>query len=144
MRFAILALLLAALVPATATASSDRAYPVKVVWKFARGVSNILRSPGEIPVNSYKEARGSQLAGENQGGQMLGYFTGTITGIGYMLARIGVGVFDIATFPIPTKSLMQPPVPDGFIGMLTSDQEITNRPPRHHFKQRAHTEAPLR
>ena len=59
------------------------------------------------------------------------------TGTGFMLARIGSGVFDIATFPIPTRSLMQPPTPDGFFETLMSDKEIRNRPPRGHISPRA-------
>ncbi|MEE8509089.1 MAG: exosortase system-associated protein, TIGR04073 family [Myxococcota bacterium] len=137
MRYAIVALALALMVPAEAEARSGRSYPVKIIWKLGRGLANIVRSPVEIPVNSYKEARGANLAGDNTGGQILGYFAGTITGVGFMIARIGSGVFDIATFPIPTKSLMQPPIPDGFIETLTNDKQIRNRPPRHHISPRA-------
>ena len=114
MRRSILALILILAIPAvptTAFASTDRSYPVQCLWKFGRGLYNIVKSPVEIPVNSYKEARGARLAGDNSGGQVLGYIAGFFTGTGYMLARIGTGVFDMTTFVWPTDALMQPPIP---------------------------------
>ena len=138
MRYAILALALvtALTIPAAAQAREGRAYPVKIIWKLARGMANIVRSPIEIPVNSYKEARGANLAGDNTAGQLLGYFVGMATGVGYMVARIGTGTFDIATFFIPTGALMQPPVVASFLETLNSDKELRNRPPRHHISPR--------
>jgi hypothetical protein len=38
-------------------------------------------------------------------------FAGGATGVGYMFTRIGVGFFDVLTFPWPTKPVMQPPTP---------------------------------
>jgi putative exosortase-associated protein (TIGR04073 family) len=134
MRRTILVLALALLLPAAAHANTDRSYPVKILWKFGRGVYNVVKSPVEIPVNSYKEARGAKLAGDNTSGQVLGYLVGIFTGTGYMFCRIGTGIFDIVTFPWPTKALMEPPVADGFFATITSDKEITNRPPRHHIE----------
>lgn len=131
MRSAILAIGVVALFALSPTqAGAERAYPVKIIWKFGRGVENILKSPVEIPVNMYKEAHWAELQGENAGGQMIGYFTGTITGIGYMFARIGVGVFDIVTFPVPTGPVMTPSAPDGLFETIAKDTSLEAQPIR--------------
>ena len=130
MRFAILAFCLVAFfgsVPSVATAE-ERAYPVKIIWKFGRGLENILKSPVEIPVNMYKEAHRAEVRGENAGGQAIGYFTGTITGIGYTLARIGVGIFDVVTFPVPTRPVMLPSAPDGLFEAIAKDPSLAAQP----------------
>jgi putative exosortase-associated protein (TIGR04073 family) len=131
MRHATLALSLVALLGfMPSVAAAERAYPVKIIWKFGRGLENIIKSPVEIPVNMYKEAHRAEIGGENAGGQMIGFLTGTITGIGYTLARIGVGVFDIVTFPVPTPPVMLPSAPDGLVETIAKDSGIDAQPVR--------------
>ncbi|MCZ6463653.1 MAG: exosortase system-associated protein, TIGR04073 family [Proteobacteria bacterium] len=139
MKRLIIAITLALFIPAAASAGTDRSYPVKIGWKFGRGLYNIVKAPVEIPVNSYKEARGADLGGDNAGGIVLGYIVGVFTGTGYMMARVGTGVFDMTTFFWPTEALMKPAVADGFFAVLTSDRDITNRPPRHQLEPQAHS-----
>jgi putative exosortase-associated protein (TIGR04073 family) len=132
MRHATLAFGLVALLgflPSNA-AAQERAYPVKIIWKFGRGLENILKSPVEIPVNMYKEAHRAEVRGDNAGGQAIGYFTGTLTGIGYTLARIGVGVFDVVTFPVPTDPIMHPSAPNGLFETIAMDSGIDAQPIR--------------
>jgi putative exosortase-associated protein (TIGR04073 family) len=95
--------------------SAGRAYPVRIVYKFWRGVENVLGAPFEISYNSLKEGQLACAGGGNLRDQSAGLSTGLITGIGYMVARIAVGVFDIVTFPVPTAPLMDPATPDSVI-----------------------------
>lgn len=130
MRYLALVFVLSIALPTGASAEgNDRAYPVEILWKLGRGVHNVLRSPSEVPTNMLKEARGAEMAGGNSGSQMVGYFVGTFTGIGYMAARIGTGVFDVVTFPVPSGPIMEPSVPDGALAMLVRDPNIERRPP---------------
>ena len=101
--FATLALVLAGPAPA-----ADRAYPYAVSKKFARGMSNLLRSPMEIWRNARKESCHSFRAGGNYNRNAASGFAGGVVGFGYMLARIAVGAYEIATFPIPSDPVMYP------------------------------------
>ena len=130
MRHLTLLLLFAIALPTSASADgNDRAYPVEVLWKLGRGLHNIVRSPAEVPSNMLKEARSAQMEGVNAGGQAVGYFVGTFTGLGYMVARIGTGVFDVVTFPIPSGPIMKPSVPDGAFAALGRVADIDRRSP---------------
>ncbi len=111
---AILALVLLAPSASRADAydvNQSRAFPVKMLHKLGRGLTNICKSPTEIPYNMIKE--GSLIA--RDGGswldQELGSSIGFFTGIGYMVARIGVGVVETVTFFAPIPPLMEPAAP---------------------------------
>lgn len=118
-----LALALTPIAPDVAAAGSDRAYPVQIVSKLWRGAVNVLLSPAELPVNSYKEARRAEMTGGNAGQTMVGYGTGFVTGVGYGVARVGVGLFDMVTFPIPTAPVMQPAAPNLLVETLAERDE---------------------
>ncbi len=62
--------------------------------KLGRGVSNIFNAPTELveTVNRIND---------DEGNNALGY--GIVKGTGRMLARIGVGVWEVLTFPFPTN-----------------------------------------
>ncbi len=126
----VLALLIAAPSIASAAPDADRAYPVRILWKLGRGFQNLAAAPVEIPVNMFKEAEGAKLAGDNVGGVLVGYFAGTFTGIGYMFARVGVGLFDVFTFPWPTQPVMEPATPDRFIETLAKQPDRSHHPPQ--------------
>jgi putative exosortase-associated protein (TIGR04073 family) len=130
-----LVLLIAAPSLASAETTTDRAYPVRVLWKLGRGLHNLVGAPSEIPVNAFKEAEGAKLAGDNVGGVLVGGFTGTFTGVGYMFARMGVGLFDVVTFPVPTGPVMQPATPDGFLETLAGGPDRSHHPPQTYTKQ---------
>lgn len=119
----ILSVAIAALIiamPALAGAEG-RAYPVETISKFGRGLENILASPIELPVNMFKQARDAEKRGDNDTGVEVGYFTGFFVGVGFVLARIGVGVADIVSFPVPTKPFMSPATPDGLFEVIDKD-----------------------
>jgi putative exosortase-associated protein (TIGR04073 family) len=71
-------------------------------------LTNIALSPFEIPNQMIKEAKRHDTVG----GAVAGYVTGIPVGCGWMLYRLGVGVFDFVTGPIPIptyeKSYIQP------------------------------------
>lgn len=96
-------------------------YPVEVISKLGRGISNVVSSPTEISVNMYKQARQAEEGDGNGSGIGVAYFTGLFVGIGFMVARIGVGVADILSFPVPTRPMMNPPTPDGLIETIEKD-----------------------
>lgn len=104
------------------SAAEGRAYPVETISKLGRGLQNIFASPSEIPVNMFKQAREAERRGDNFSGVEVGYFTGFFVGIGFMIARIGVGVAEVVSFPIdPTNPFMSPATPDGFFTTIDKD-----------------------
>ena len=96
-------------------------YSAEAISKLGRGLSNVVFSATEISVNMYKQARQVEEGDGNCSGIGVGYFTGLFVGIGFMLARIGVGVADIVSFPVPTRPMMNPPTPDGLIETIEKD-----------------------
>ena len=110
MRSVALAIVLLLATPAVAQA--ERPYHVKIFAKFARGVVNVAFSPTEIYINGYKEGTYASRRDDITWADVyVGAAAGGIVGIGYMFMRIGVGVVDIVSFPVPTKPLMQPATP---------------------------------
>jgi putative exosortase-associated protein (TIGR04073 family) len=91
----------------TQTFAQDKAHqeyidPVlKPIWKLSRGIANVVFSPLEIPMKWHDV--------QQQDGGIVGITYGTLKGIVYMFARIGVGVIDIATFPIPLPNCPESP-----------------------------------
>src|SRR4030043_2489050 len=65
------------------------------VHKFSRGVVNVGTSPLEIPKQMIKRAQ----EGRGPDGQLAGYITGTITGFGWGIWRLGSGIVDIFSAP---------------------------------------------
>ncbi|MBS0658558.1 MAG: exosortase system-associated protein, TIGR04073 family [Verrucomicrobia bacterium] len=62
--------------------------------KLGRGISNVFWATNEL-------VETVRLVDEAEGNDALGY--GTVKGLGRMFARMGVGVFEILTFPWPTN-----------------------------------------
>lgn len=117
MRAAVLTAVIVSLFTAyPAIADSDRAYPVKVLYKFSRGIKNVVLSPTELYINTYKEGQVAAADQSNNWADIsVGGCVGFFEGIGYMVTRIGVGVFDIVSFPVPTRPLMHPKTPNVFL-----------------------------
>lgn len=65
------------------------------LYKFSRGIVNIGSSPLEVPKQMIKRAQD----GKTWGGQLAGYLTGTVTGIGWGVWRLGSGVIDVFSAP---------------------------------------------
>ena len=103
------------------SAAEGRAYPVETISKLGRGLLNILASPSELPVNMFKQAREAEKRGDNSSGVEVGYFTGFFVGVGFMFARIGVGVAEVVSFPVPTRPFMSPATPDGLFTTIDKD-----------------------
>lgn len=73
--------------------------------KLGRGITNVVLSPGEYVVQTAK------LMGTND--PLTAYFGGFVQGTCKMVERIGGGLYEIVTFPIPLpkkyRPLMDPP-----------------------------------
>ena len=76
------------------------------VHKFSRGVVNVGTAPLEIPKQMIKRAQ----EGRGADGQLAGYITGTITGIGWGIWRLGSGIVDVFSAPFcgNEKGLIDP------------------------------------
>ena len=103
------------------SAAEGRAYPVETISKLGRGLQNILASPSEVAVNMFKEAREAEKHGDNSSGVEVGYFTGFFVGLGFTFARIGVGIADVVSFPVPTQPFMSPATPEGLFEAIDKD-----------------------
>ncbi|MCD2451444.1 exosortase system-associated protein, TIGR04073 family [Methylicorpusculum oleiharenae] len=75
-------------------------YGEKIGHKALSGFTNIVSSPLEIPKNVINTT--------NQSNIFYGLVGGTFKGIVNMGGRIGVGVADLITFPLPTQPIAQP------------------------------------
>ena len=111
---AVVALLLVAL-PATAGTgrywSEDRPYYVDILNKFGRGLWNIAVAPTEIYTQAYKEGLRASIHGDTVTDVSVGTTTGGLVGVGTMFVRVGVGAFDLVTFPWPTRPWIRPATP---------------------------------
>jgi len=76
------------------------------VHKFSRGVVNVGTAPLEIPKQMIKRAQN----GRGADGQLAGYITGTITGVGWGIWRLTSGIVDIVSAPFSgrEKGLIEP------------------------------------
>lgn len=65
------------------------------IRKLSRGLSNLTFGATELP-STYESI-------SRRHGNAAGFSYGLISGLGRTLARLGSGVYDIVTFPIPTN-----------------------------------------
>ncbi len=75
------------------SAKADDAWIMRPMEKLGRGITNVAFSVLEIPM------KWSEVSSEK--GALAGLTYGTLKGVCYTIARIGVGVVDIITFPFP-------------------------------------------
>lgn len=66
---------------------------MRPVEKLGRGIANVAFSPLEMPMR-WAEVKNDQ-------GGIAGLTYGTLRGVCFVVARIGVGIADIITFPFP-------------------------------------------
>jgi putative exosortase-associated protein (TIGR04073 family) len=75
-------------------------YPAKVGEKLGVGIANVVTGPMEIPKNMMITTRTR--------GPGYGMTAGFMTGIVHMLGRTLSGALDLATFMIPTRTIVSP------------------------------------
>ena len=68
--------------------------------QLGRGVHDVLLSWVEVPRYTYKEFE--------LNGPVAASFSGVVEGIGYMIKRLGVGVYETGTFYIRQKPILDP------------------------------------
>lgn len=71
--------------------------------KLGRGIANLITGWMEIPKNIVHTYNDTNLP--------FAAFGGTIKGVVYGLGRMATGVFDMATFYVPTAPIVRPDVP---------------------------------
>ena len=77
---------------------------LRPMMKLGRGVANVVFSPLELPMKWWDV--------QNDMGGIAGITYGTLNGVCFVVARIGVGLVDIITFPFPLPNC--PDNPEGF------------------------------
>ena len=85
-------------------AISTPAYCQSPMKKLGRGLCNIVTFPLEVPEQIQRV--------NNQDGPMAGLTYGILKGIGMMGVRAMVGVYELATFPIPLPKDYKPILTD--------------------------------
>ena len=85
-------------------AAPDDPWVMKPVEKLGRGIANVAFGPLEILIRGWDVTQ--ELGG------IAGITYGPLKGVAYCIAREGVGVIDIVTFPVPLPDC--PEDPEGF------------------------------
>lgn len=94
--------------------------------KLGRGISNVAFGLSEIP--------DSIFAVNYSDGNSAAFGYGLVRGIGRSFARLGYGIYEIATFPAPTtRGTFQPPYPNMVPWIKSGYQEF---PPELGFETR--------
>lgn len=97
-----LAIFLIALVAYAGTGAAEETSSNSPLVKLGRGLTNIVTFPGEFITQMPPAMNESP-----------DYLTGTLVtigrGIGFGLMRLGSGIYDVVTAPVPSKPIMQPP-----------------------------------
>lgn len=83
------------------TMFASRAQAGNPAEKLGRGIANVAFGVCEVPMKMYDVT-------QEQGG-IAGATYGPILGVGFFLARIGVGLTDIITFPVPLPGCTDDP-----------------------------------
>ncbi len=79
---------------------SEESYGQIVGRKLASGFGNLTTAPAEIPKNV--------IIASNESNVVYGFLGGTFKGIFVMAGRIGVGLVDLISAPIPTYPIVAP------------------------------------
>ena len=77
---------------------------LKPLEKLGRGISNVAFGAFEIPKQMHYV--------NNRAGGIAGLTYGTLRGLAFFVARVGVGLLEIVTFPVPLPDC--PETPEGF------------------------------
>jgi putative exosortase-associated protein (TIGR04073 family) len=91
-------------------AASEETTPAPLA-KLTRGIANVvLGLPGEVLSHVVNGAHGEKSI-ETAGGYTAGFLSGLFMGIGWGAARVGSGLVDVVTFPVPfddNRPLLEP------------------------------------
>ena len=90
---AMIAVIAAFCTSTAAAAENEPAWFTRPAEKLGRGVANIAFAVFELPMQWTIVTR--------EDGGIAGLTYGTIKGIGHVIARVGVGIVDVITFPFP-------------------------------------------
>ncbi len=85
----------------SAQADTTESYGQIVGRKLSSGFGNLTTAPAEIPKNV--------IIVSNESNVIYGFLGGTFKGIFLMAGRIGVGLVDLLSAPIPTYPIVDPP-----------------------------------
>lgn len=85
--------------------NNNESYGDIVGRKVSSGFANLVGAPIEIPKNVLLTVNSSNTV---YGGVILGTIGGMISGVLHMGARMGIGVADLITAPIPTAPMVSP------------------------------------
>lgn len=88
------------LVLAWSVNADARNYPATMGEKLGVGLANAVTGITELPKTMALKTR--------QEGAAYGLTVGFATGLAHVLGRTLCGVFDLATFPVPTEALVRP------------------------------------
>ena len=77
---------------------------MRPVMKLGRGIANVAFAPFELPMKWWDV--------QNEMGGIAGITYGTLKGVCFIVARVGVGLTDIVTFPFPLPNC--PDDPNGY------------------------------
>ena len=77
----------------SAAESNEPQWLMRPIEKVSRGIANVAFSVFELPMQWANVTR--------EDGGVAGITKGTLKGVCYVIARIGVGVIDVVTFPFP-------------------------------------------
>ena len=80
------------------SSSAEASYTENVAQKFSRGVGNVVYSPLEIPLQVSNEM--------NSDDYVYAIPKGTFRGLMYTVGRLGVGAYEVVTFPVPQKPII--------------------------------------
>ncbi|MFU8788157.1 MAG: exosortase system-associated protein, TIGR04073 family [Methylobacter sp.] len=81
-------------------APSQKSYGAQIATKAGHALANVTTGWIEVPKNIYIMTRETNI--------IYGFIGGTGMGIFNLAGRIGTGVFDLVTLPIPTDPLIHP------------------------------------
>ena len=88
-------------VSAEETTQSKGQWILLPVMKLSRGIANVAFGALELPIQWWDVS--------NEMGGIAGITYGTLKGVCFILARVGVGVVDIVTFPFPLPNCPEDP-----------------------------------
>ena len=80
------------------SSSAQANYTENVAQKFSRGVGNVIYAPLEIPFQVSNEI--------NSDDYVYAIPKGAFRGLMYTVGRLGVGAYEVVTFPVPQKPII--------------------------------------
>jgi putative exosortase-associated protein (TIGR04073 family) len=96
---------------ASLESQQHRSYGTRVSYKLLRGLANVGTGIIELPKNVIN-ATNYQGVGPYQNSNLIwGLTGGSVKGVANFIGRMGVGLYDVLTFPFPTHPVATPVLP---------------------------------